>query len=303
VLGISDTNLARVSRADANTFYGARVQPIFEARCVSCHGPSKRRANLRLDSYAALMRGGKDGPVLQAGNIQNSDLVRRITLPPGHDDFMPKESQRPLSSDQVKLIELWIGAGASTTLAVNAIKDAPTGSSPSTGAAEVEFDEIDSATVTRLRAAEAAAVAQLQRQFPNILDYESRGSADLRLNASILGPRFGDADLAAFTRLAEHITVADFSRTSITDRSAAVIGSMRRLRVLRLMHTGITDATVGRLGGLDQLESLSVFDTQITSAALPTIEKLPKLAHCYAGQTGITAGTPVPKALEGKLIF
>ena len=59
------------------------------------------------------MRGGKDGPVVRAGNVQDSDLFRRITLPAGHDDFMPKEGKRPLSSDQVKLIELWIDAGAS----------------------------------------------------------------------------------------------------------------------------------------------------------------------------------------------
>jgi uncharacterized membrane protein len=299
--GLSDAGPV-LSSSGANTFYGARVEPIFAARCFTCHGPHKHKANLRLDNYTSLMRGGKNGLVVRAGNVQGSDLFRRITLPPDHDDFMPKEGRRPLSASQVKLIELWIAAGASGTLPTDAIKDAPAGST-SPVFTEVTFEEIDTAAVTRRRARVAPELAQLQRRFPNILEYESRGSADLHLNASILGPKFGDNDLAVLSPLAEHITVADFSRTALTDHSATEIAAMRRLRVLRLMDTGITDRTLEGLGGLDQLESLSVFGTRVTPAALPAIARLPKLAHCYVGQTAIPAGITVPKALTGKLVF
>jgi hypothetical protein len=245
------------------------------------------------------MRGGKIGPVIQVGNIQRSDLFRRITLPASHDDFMPKGKQ-PLTADQVKAIELWIGAGASDTLAVNAIKNAPSGSPV---AAEVKFEEIDPAAVARLRSAIAPAVAQLQTQFPNTLDYDSRGSADLRFNASILGSKFGDRDLEAFAPIAEHIIAADLSRTAVTDHSAAAIGAMKRLRVLRLMDTRLTDVALLRLQTLNQLESLDVYGTPITAAVLPTIAKLPKLSHFYAGQTGIQPDKSVPENLVGKLVF
>jgi uncharacterized membrane protein len=301
-LGLSDVGLAMSSSAP-NTFYGARVEPIFAARCVTCHGPHKHKANLRLDSYGSLMRGGKRGLVIRAGNVQASELFRRITLPPDHDDFMPKEGRRPLSASQLKLIELWIAAGASGTLPTDAIKDAPAGLTTPTVVTEVTFEEIDAAAVTRRRERVAPELARLQEKFPNILEYESRGSADLLLNASILGPKFGDSDLADLSPLAEHITVADFSRTAITDRSATAIAAMKRLRVLRFTHTGISDPTLEGLGVLDQLESLNVFGTRVTPAALPTIARLPKLAHCYVGQTAIPAGISVPKALTGKLVF
>jgi uncharacterized membrane protein len=299
-LGISDAG-PPISSSGANTFYGARVEPIFAARCVTCHGPQRHRANLRLDGYSSLMRGGKDGLVVRAGNVQASELFRRITLPPDHDDFMPKAARRPLSAGQVKLIELWIAAGASGTLPIDAIKDA--GSTSPAVVTEVTFEEIDAAAVTRRRAQVAPELARLQAKFPNTLEYESRGSADLFLNASILGPKFGDTDLAVLSPLAEHITVADFSRTAITDRSVTAIAGMKRLRVLRLMHTRITDTMVQGLGALDQLESMNVFDTPVTPAALPTIAMLPKLVHCYVGQTAIPAGLSVPKALIGKLEF
>jgi mono/diheme cytochrome c family protein len=289
------------SIAAANTFYGARVEPIFAAHCITCHGADKHKGNLRLDSYRALMKGGKDGVVVKAEDTQDSDLVRRITLPPDNDDFMPKQGKRPLSADQIKLIELWIAAGASDRLPPDAIKEAPGVSAPV--AAEVTFEEIDSAAVTKLRAGIAPAVAQLQKRFPNILDYESRGSANLLLNASILGPKFGDSDLAALAPVAVHITVADFSRTAITDHSAPAIAAMKQLHVLRLVNTRITDTTVQGLGALDQLESLNVFGTPITSAALPAVAKLPKLAHLYLGQTAVPAGNSIPQALIGKVVF
>jgi hypothetical protein len=247
------------------------------------------------------MRGGKDGPVVQPGNAPGSDLFRRITLPANHDDFMPK-GKKALSSNEVRLIELWIGAGASETLAKDAIKDAPADPGAS-AVAEVTFQEVDPAAVAKGRAAIAPAVAELQKRFPNILDYETRGSADLRLNASMLGTRFGDNDLAEFAAVTEHITVADFSRTGITDGSAGTISAMKRLRVLRLMNTGISDATVLRLGASDQLESLNLFGTPITSASLPAISKLPRLAHLYVGQTSIPQGSPLPDALVGKVVF
>lgn len=302
-LRLANNSAASQSNRGANTFYGARVQPIFSARCVSCHGASKHKGNLRLDGYQALMRGGKDGTVVRAGNVQGSDLFRRITLPVGHDDFMPKEGKRPLSVEQVKLIELWIVAGASSTLAVDAMRGAPGGAAPPSEAVEVQFEEIDAAAVAKLRAADISAVAELQKRFPNILDYESRGSADLHLNASLLGAKFGDSDLAALAPLAKRITIADLSRTAITDRSATAIAAMTRLRVLRLMNTGITDATLEALGRLDRLESLNVFGTHVTPAVLATVAGLPKLAHFYAGQTAIPSDGSVPKALSGKIVF
>jgi len=299
LLGVEATRLVSGPSADPNTFYGAQIQPIFTARCINCHGPDKRKANLRLDSYRALMRGGKNGPVIRSGNVQTSDLFRRITLPASHDDFMPKGKQ-PLSPDQVKAIELWIAGGASSTLAANAIKITPSGSS---APAEVKFEEIDPAAVARLRSAIAPTVTQLQRQFPNILNYDSRGTANLQLNASILGSNFGDRELEAFAPIADHIVVADLSRTAVTDHSAAAIAAMKHLQVLRLVDTRLTDATLFRLDTLSQLESLDVYGTHITPAALPTIAKLPKLSHLYAGRTGILPGRSVPEGLTGKLIF
>jgi len=285
------------------TFYGARIQPLFDGHCVGCHGHTKHRADLRLYSYNAVMRGSKHGPVIRAGDPKSSKLFHRITLSPADDDFMPAQDKPPLSPSEVKLIELWISAGASGTRLADTIKDIPLDSAGSTAVAEVSFEEFDPVAIAKQRADLAPIVAQLQQRFPAALDYESRGSADLVINASLMGSKFGDNDLAALAPVSERIVIADFSGTSITDRSSGALGAMKRLRTLRLMHTKITDATVQALTPLSQLESLNLFDTPVTPAALTAIGHLPKLRHLYARETKISPDVPMSEDMKQKIIF
>jgi Planctomycete cytochrome C len=299
LIGLSGA--AALPRSNPAFFYGAHVEPIFVNHCYSCHGPDKQKGRLRLDSYDLLMRGGKDGVVVKAGNVKGSELFRRVTLSPSDDDAMPPQGKRPLAPNEIKLLELWIAAGASSTLAANAIKGAPTDEAPVV--AEVTFPETDPAAVAQSRAPLAPQVAQVRQRYPDLLDYESRGSANLVIDASALGAKFGDDDLAALKPLSEQIVTADFSGTAITDRSAPLLAAMKHARVLRFSNTKITDATVSALGGLDRLESLDLYGTEVTPACLKVVESLPKLRHLYAGATKIPIDVPVPEEMKGKLLF
>lgn len=296
-LGVSRENGPTAATPDS--FFAVRVEPVLAQNCVGCHGPSRQKGNLRLDTYEAVMRGGKSGPVVKAADLNSSLLFQRISFAPGSEKIMPPQGKTPLSADQIKLIQVWIAAGASPSLAANAIAGAPATARP----AEVTFPEIDDAVVAKQRAPFAGALAALNKRYPDMIEYESRGSAKLAINASLMGSRFGDDDLAQLKPLDDQFVAADFSNTAITDRSASNLAAMKHLRSLRLMHTKITDATVLALAGLNELESLSLFDTQITPAALKAAERLPHLQHFYAGETRIAANTSLPGGLKGKVQF
>lgn len=92
--------------ATGEVSFSAGVLPIFEARCTRCHGTSRQNGGLRLDSYVALLAGGKDGAVVVPGDAAGSTLVRLIT-----EGEMPKNSS-PLSAEQITLISEWVTAGA-----------------------------------------------------------------------------------------------------------------------------------------------------------------------------------------------
>jgi uncharacterized membrane protein/mono/diheme cytochrome c family protein len=98
--------------SDAPVAYAAVIAPVLERSCVPCHRPDKHKGGLRLDTYAQILAGGEDGPVIVAGDPKASELVRRITLPPDDDDYMPSDGRKPLSSDEVHAVEQWIAAGA-----------------------------------------------------------------------------------------------------------------------------------------------------------------------------------------------
>ncbi len=161
LIGLSVPALPRSNPA---FFYGAHVEPIFVEHCYACHSAEKEKGRLRLDSYDLLMRGGKHGVAIKAGNAKGSELFRRVTLPSSDDDAMPPQGKRPLSADEIKVLELWIAAGASSTIAADGIKGAPT--APSPVAAEVTFEEIDPAAVERARAPLASQVAQIRPEVP-----------------------------------------------------------------------------------------------------------------------------------------
>jgi hypothetical protein len=241
--------------------------------------------------------------VIKGGNPTGSEVFRRITLPATDDDFMPAGHKPPLSSNEIKRIEVWISSGASGTQPVESVKDVPSDSGTPAAVAEVTFEESDPAAVAKQRARFSSIVIQLQQRFPSALDYESRRSADFVLDASLLGVKFGDNELAALAPLREQIVSADFSGTAITDASSTGIAAMKRLRSLRLAHTKVTDSTVKALASLSQLESLNLFDTAVTPDALAPVAQLPKLHHLYVHQTKIPPNVSLPEALKGKITF
>src|SRR5690349_10398687 len=71
--------------ASPDSFYSVRVAPLLAERCDGCHGPRRQKGMLRLDSYAAIMRGGKHGAALQPGQLTASEIVTRITLSTSND--------------------------------------------------------------------------------------------------------------------------------------------------------------------------------------------------------------------------
>jgi Planctomycete cytochrome C len=267
--------LERRPRATPNSFYSVRIAPLFDEHCAGCHGSKRQKAKLRLDSYANVVRGGKHGQVIKAGNLHDSELFARLTLPASNARAMPPDSKPPLTADEVTVVRLWITAGASGVQPVDQIKGAPK------PLVQVKFAEIDEVAVAKARAPLAVVVDKLQSRYPNVIEYESRASVDLEVNASLMNSSFGDADLSALGPLSDHIVWADLSGTAVTDASATVLATMKQLRVLRLMNTKITDATVHALVGLNKLRSLTVVGTAVTESSLLVLKR--KKIQVYDG--------------------
>jgi uncharacterized membrane protein len=86
--------------------FAEQVQPIFEARCVECHGEESTELGLRLDTYEGVMAGSDYGTVVEAGDGDGSLIIDMM-----ESGDMPEDGDA-VPSEEIELIKAWINEGA-----------------------------------------------------------------------------------------------------------------------------------------------------------------------------------------------
>jgi uncharacterized membrane protein len=260
----------------AATFFAARIEPIFEQHCLLCHSENKHKGGLRLDSYDHLVRGGKDGVVIKAGDAHGSELFRRVSLDPDDKDVMPAEGKPPLAAEERKLLELWINAGSSPTIGVEAVAGAPAITKPLEPLAP-DYRP-DQQTIAQL---EAALGVRLVPRSQNPRD-------GLILRTASFPAHCNDAALAKLAPIARYVVDAELSRTPVTDAGLKTLASFTNLRRLDLSGTAITSAGLGVLSALPKLELLNLTATRVNDAGVGPLRKQLSFTHIYVFQTNVT---------------
>jgi WD40 repeat protein len=125
-ISMRDSRVDRRVMAATTPDYTRDVAPILQKNCVICHSKTAHKNDLVLDSYDALMKGGKRGPSIIANNADASILVEMLEgkLIPR----MPLDDD-PLPAAEIAAIKSWINAGApgpSSGDTLVAIKASPT---------------------------------------------------------------------------------------------------------------------------------------------------------------------------------
>lgn len=113
----NENNLGEISSPETQTTrsisevdFWNDVYPLFERHCVSCHGPARKLADLRVDQPADLFgEGGKIAQIVP-GKSASSPLIAIVT---GERTGMRMLDQHKLSEQDVSLLRAWIDAGAS----------------------------------------------------------------------------------------------------------------------------------------------------------------------------------------------
>ncbi|HUF47375.1 MAG TPA: PSD1 and planctomycete cytochrome C domain-containing protein [Vicinamibacterales bacterium] len=97
------------SQAQAIQFFEERIRPIFVSYCADCHEDDES-GGLRVDSRAALLRGGTSGPAIVPGKPDDSLLMKVVRHASGF-PRMPRVGPR-LGDEQVAALASWIASGA-----------------------------------------------------------------------------------------------------------------------------------------------------------------------------------------------
>jgi uncharacterized membrane protein len=280
--GLKRIALLGASTPPATSFYAKRINPILDANCVSCHGEAKAQAGLRMDSYALLMQGGKDGPVIVAGNAEKSLLLQRVTLPPDHKQFMPAEGKPPLRAEEIAWIKGWIQQGASPTAATVAgisIRE--------------ERPDPPLQPVGDYSALQPEIRAMLQHQGAKLVPVSSKPEDGLILYTVDASSSFGDTQLAQFQKFAPYIVEAELGRTAVTNASFDTLKQFAHLRALHMEGTHITGDGLAKLAPLSQLTYINLSGTLVTPPSVAPLSAMKNLRHVYLYNT---PAQPAPAA-------
>lgn len=272
------------------------VAPMMEEKCWKCHNADKIKGKFRMDTYELLVKGGKEGVGLVAGDAAKSNIVIRCELPIDDDERMPPDEKPGLTPEQLTVIKWWINAGASPTVKLSEAKapadvaaiiakqapvvKKPSAPAPSTSEAAPKADN--------QRDALKAAMAEVQKSFPGAVQFESQDSAGLTFTAVSMRGKFSDDDTAKLGPVMTGLVSADFSSAVITDKSLALLAPAKGLRALRLSETKVTDAGMDAIAKMASLESLNIYGTEVTDAGLQKLAALPQLKKLYVWRSKVT---------------
>jgi uncharacterized membrane protein len=282
-----EKELTRISVANPETtpVYDSLIQPILAVRCGSCHNPERMKGGLILTNAEGLFAGGRQGKVVVARRADDSELIIRLLLPPGHTDAMPPD--RPMPGAEIAMIRWWIEQGASKdvtlaaierpasirrTLAAYGLDDLPEG---------IFALPVVAADTVALRAARASGLTVLQ--LGTTVGY-------LSVDASSTPADWSGHSLDVLRPLVANVATIDVARTAISDSAMRLFGAMPQLTRLRLAQTRVTDAGLEFLKPLQYLAYLNLVDTDITDQGLRALESLPRLRAIYLRGTKVTAG-------------
>ena len=252
------------------------VQPLLEKRCVQCHRAGKLKGNLRLDTHDDLLKGGKHGPAVVAGNLTKSELYQRITLDPAHKKFMPADGKTPLTKTEVAFLKWWIEkAAAADNVKLTNVKGYQTvqpqvasvlGFASPAGAVAAEEGNRrypvnpniplsgDTAQITVAR--REGFVVRVMNHQPLMLDVT-------------LPPKAGKSgvNLAVLKPLAKHIIWLNLSGLNLTDGQLSAITDFSNLEKLRVEKNPIGNEALKSISGLTHLHALNIYRTKITPPA------------------------------------
>jgi len=94
------------SGQSAAVSYSNDVLPILQSRCMNCHGGDRLEEGLNLTTFANMMTGSDNGPIVTPGDAENSLLAELVVS-----QKMPKRGPK-LTPPQVQTLIDWINQGA-----------------------------------------------------------------------------------------------------------------------------------------------------------------------------------------------
>jgi len=261
------------------------IQPILEAKCISCHNQGKLKGGLLMTSPENLLKGGDSGSILDSTDGKKPLLVHRMRLPIEDEEHMPPKGKVQLTPEEIALMEWWLENGNCFDCKT---KDLKTSEKMSVILASLEEDTSAHALIAK----EVEQVPAQWLQEMNALGISIYPLAEENplLIANLQGEQKQLKEkLEALNEYSENIVELNLANSQFNDTVADLITPFNHLTKLQVQNTRITDSSLSVFEKFEFLESLNLYGTSISKAVFELVKNTPSLKSLYLFQTDVTA--------------
>jgi hypothetical protein len=249
------------------TVYEKAIAPILAQKCVSCHGPEKVKGQLQLQSPEFIIKGGKNGNILNGIQNEEAMLLQRIHLPNSDEKHMPPDGKLQLTLEELTLLNKWVKAGGNFTKKIS------------------ELAKTDSLAILAMAyKAPAKGSGENKNNAPDLKQYNSsyltvnylfNGSKDIEVNF-FQGSFYKTEQLKNLEKIKDNIVSLNMQGMPITKEDLAIIVQFTRLKKLNLNYTNLQITDLQVLKNISGLINLSICGIEVNQSSLKTLlEKAP----------------------------
>lgn len=291
--------------------YTTIIHPILDSKCISCHGDSKQKGGLRMDSYAALLDGGDETDCLVPGDLKKSAMITYLHLPMEDDLHMPPEGKTQLTKEEITILEWWVSIGAPETAKRSEVEMTPEVAkaleslmTPEEIAAmekaKEEAAKKKEQALAAIRERLAKGLESINNKYPGSLKYISQEGTDLSFSVVSYRKSFNDESMEVIKPVASEITELDLGASMVTDKGLGELDQLTKLRTLKLNETGVTDAVLPQVAKLKNLEVLNLYGTPVSDKGIKVLHGNANLKKVYLWNTKVTeaAAKELEKSLQ-----
>jgi hypothetical protein len=263
--------------------YAGLVEPILSQKCMQCHNEKKKKGDFQMHNFEVFMKGGKIGKEIIPGDLDHSELIRRIMLDKEDDKHMPPKGKTQFTKHELDLLNWWVLHGVSNSQTIKEV------SANDTIKKFLLADQKESgATVVleKVAAADSATMVELKKINVAIVPIAT-GTNFIEVNM-VNAPSFDDKNAILLEKLAPQIMWLVLSDSKITDEGLNYFKQCVNATKVNLKNTGITNASIPKVAGLKKLEYLNIVGTKITDEGLLALNPSGGLKKIYCWNTGIT---------------
>ena len=286
--------LVAVTNVKEAGVYDYLVSPIFETKCISCHNKSKKKGGLSLQDSVAIKKGGENGAAIAAGDVNKSELMRRVMLDPHHEDFMPPEGKTPLTDEEMAILNYWIDKGNAdfninlgeleTSEYIVSLASKLLGLKDTSGRVNGDLPIVSKVNKEVLESIveEGFRVRELVFES-NLYEIVLPPQTITKDNAIEIGRK-----LKKLLPIKENIMWLSLKDNYLGDQYLKDIGTMVNLYKLDIDNNPISDIGVAELANIPNLEGLNLFRTKVTKKSLSSFSRMISLKRVYVSETLIS---------------